>query len=183
LLMNQEVNIKCPVEAIKNGIGLIPEDRKNQGLILNKSIYLNSLLPSLYDYTKYMFIDFKKSREDIKEYTDILKLKALNLEQICLNLSGGNQQKVVITKWLLKNCKILILDEPTRGIDVGTKQEIYQLIKDLALEGKAIIIISSEMPELIGLSHRILVMHEGNLTGELKGEQITQEAIMTLAAL
>ncbi|MDI9518307.1 MAG: sugar ABC transporter ATP-binding protein [Bacillota bacterium] len=180
---NQEVNIKCPVEAIKNGIGLIPEDRKNQGLILNKSIYLNSLLPSLYDYTKYMFIDFKKSREDIKEYTDILKLKALNLEQICLNLSGGNQQKVVITKWLLKNCKILILDEPTRGIDVGTKQEIYQLIKDLALEGKAIIIISSEMPELIGLSHRILVMHEGNLTGELKGEQITQEAIMTLAAL
>lgn len=180
---DQEVNIKCPVEAIKNGIGLIPEDRKNQGLILNKSIYLNSLLPSLYDYTKYMFIDFKKSREDIKEYTDILKLKALNLEQICLNLSGGNQQKVVITKWLLKNCKILILDEPTRGIDVGTKQEIYQLIKDLALEGKAIIIISSEMPELIGLSHRILVMHEGNLTGELKGEQITQEAIMTLAAL
>ena len=119
---------------------------------------------------------------EIGEYYEILKIKATGQDQLCLNLSGGNQQKVVLEKWLLKNCDVLILDEPTRGIDVGTKQEIYQLIKDLAKQGKGIIVISSEMPELIGVSHRILVMHEGHITGELQGENITQEAIMTLAS-
>ncbi|MBO4358467.1 MAG: sugar ABC transporter ATP-binding protein [Erysipelotrichaceae bacterium] len=182
ILNGKEVTINSPTDAISNGIGLIPEDRKAHGLILNKDIYLNCLLPSLKRYSNNGFIDFKTSKKDIGEYYDRLKIKATGQDQLCLNLSGGNQQKVVLEKWLLKDCEVLILDEPTRGIDVGTKQEIYQLIKDLALSGKGVIVISSEMPELIGVSHRILVMHEGRITGELTGDDITQEAIMTLAS-
>lgn len=182
LINGKEVKINSPKDAISNGIGLIPEDRKMQGLVLNKDIFLNCLLPSLKKYTKRGFIRFKEARKDIGEIYDVLKIKATGQNQRVLNLSGGNQQKVVLEKWLLKNCDILILDEPTRGIDVGTKQEIYQLIKELALQGKAIIVISSEMPELIGVSHRILVMNEGKIAGELKGENITQEAIMTFAS-
>lgn len=181
-IKGQVVNIKGPKDAVKNGIGLIPEDRKTQGLVLNKDIFLNSILPSQDAYSKWGFITFKKAKEDIKELYDLLKIKARGLDHKVINLSGGNQQKVVLAKWLLKDCDILILDEPTRGIDVGTKQEIYQLIKELAQEGKAIIVISSEMPELIGVSHRILVMREGRITGELVGDDISQEAIMTLAS-
>jgi len=179
---NQKVQIKNPTDAIRNGIGLIPEDRKMLGLVLNKSIFLNCLLPSMDNYSKAGFIRFKDARLAIGKLYDILKIKAVNQEQITSHLSGGNQQKVVLEKWLLRNSDILILDEPTRGIDVGTKQEVYQLIKDLAAKGKAIIVISSEMPELIGVSHRVIVMHEGKITGEIKGDEITQEAIMTLAS-
>lgn len=178
---DKEVKIDNPRDAIKNGIGLIPEDRKRQGLVLNKSIYLNCLLPSLDKYSNKGFIDFKKSKKDINELYDLLKIKAAGLDMAVVNLSGGNQQKVVLEKWLLKNCDILILDEPTRGIDIGTKQEIYQLIQDLAKQGKAVIVISSEMPELIGVSHRILVMREGAISGELVYD-ISQEAIMELAS-
>ena len=178
---DKEVKIDNPRDAIKNGIGLIPEDRKRQGLVLNKSIYLNCLLPSLDKYSNKGFIDFKKSKKDINELYDLLKIKAAGLDMAVVNLSGGNQQKVVLEKWLLKNCDILILDEPTRGIDIGTKQEIYQLIQDLAKQGKAVIVISSEMPELIGVSHRILVMREGAISGELV-DDISQEAIMELAS-
>ena len=184
LIKNKKVKIKSPTDAIENGIGLIPEDRKLHGLILNKSIYLNCLLPSLKKYSKkpLSFIDFKKSKVDIDKYYQQLKIKARNQEQVVLNLSGGNQQKVVLEKWLLRDCDILILDEPTRGIDVGAKQEIYSLIKELALKHKAIIVISSDMAELIGVSHRILVMHEGSISGELQGVRINQEAIMELAS-
>ena len=178
----EEVQISNPIDAIRNGIGLIPEDRKMQGLVLNKSIFLNCLLPSINKYSKSGFIRFKDAHSDIGKLYDILKIKAVDQNQVVSHLSGGNQQKVVLEKWLLRNCDILILDEPTRGIDVGTKQEIYQLIKDLAAEGKAVIVISSEMPELIGVSHRIIVMHEGKVAGEVKGEEITQEAILTLAS-
>lgn len=178
----KEVQIKNPMDAIRNGIGLIPEDRKMQGLVLNKSIFLNCLLPSMGQYSKAGFIQFKDARTDIGKLYDVLKIKAVDQNQIVSHLSGGNQQKVVLEKWLLRNCDILILDEPTRGIDVGTKQEIYQLIKELAAKGKAVIVISSEMPELIGVSHRVIVMHEGKVTGEIKGDEITQEAIMTLAS-
>ena len=177
-----EVQIKNPMDAIQNGIGLIPEDRKMQGLVLNKSIFLNCLLPSINKYSKTGFIQFKNAREDIEKLYSTLKVKAVNQNQVVAHLSGGNQQKVVLEKWLLRNCDILILDEPTRGIDVGTKQEIYQLIKELAEQGKAVIVISSEMPELIGVSHRVIVMREGQITGEIKGDEITQEAIMTLAS-
>lgn len=182
VMHGKEVTINSPADAVKNGIGLIPEDRKSQGLVLNKDIFLNSILPSITDYSKAGFINFAKASKDVGEYYDRLKVKARGQKHICLNLSGGNQQKVVLEKWLLKDCEVLILDEPTRGIDVGTKQEIYQLIKDLAISGKAIIVISSEMPELIGVSHRILVMHDGCITGELTGDDISQEAIMTLAS-
>ena len=178
----EEVQISNPIDAIRNGIGLIPEDRKMQGLVLNKSIFLNCLLPSINKYSKSGFIRFKDAHSDIAKLYNILKIKAVDQNQVVSHLSGGNQQKVVLEKWLLRNCDILILDEPTRGIDVGTKQEIYQLIKDLAAEGKAVIVISSEMPELIGVSHRIIVMHEGKVAGEVKGEEITQEAILTLAS-
>ena len=178
----KEVRIANPADAIACKIGLIPEDRKVQGLILNKDIYLNSLLPSIDTYTRHVFIDFKRSRSDIEEYFKLLKVKATGLDQLVRNLSGGNQQKIVLEKWLLKNCDILILDEPTRGIDVGTKQEIYQLIKQLANEGKSIIMISSELPELIGVCHRILVMREGHITGELAAEEISQEKIIALAS-
>ncbi len=181
---NKEVKINSPKDAIDNGIGLIPEDRKTQGLILNKSIYFNCLLPSIKRYTSkgLNMVDFKKSKKDIGDLYKQLDIKARGQEHIVLNLSGGNQQKVVVEKWLLKNSDILILDEPTRGIDIGAKQEIYQLIKKLAEEGKSIIVISSEMPELIGVSHRVLVMREGEIKGELAGENINQEAIMELAS-
>lgn len=185
IYINQQlVDIQTPMDGISQGIGLIPEDRKLHGLILNKSIYFNALLPSLQDYLRkpWPVIDFKKSQQDISNLYDLLNIKAVDLDQKVQYLSGGNQQKVVLEKWLLKDCDILILDEPTRGIDVGAKEEIYELIKDLASKGKSIILISSEMGELIGLSHRILVMHEGRITGELSGEHITQEAILKLAS-
>lgn len=179
---DKKVEINSPTDAIRNGIGLIPEDRKQQDLVLNKSIFFNCLLPSIGKYSKTGFIRFKKARSDIGRLYDVLKIKAVDQGQIVSHLSGGNQQKVVLEKWLLRECEIIILDEPTRGIDVGTKQEIYQLIKKLAAEGKAVIVISSEMPELIGVSHRVIVMHEGKITGELKGDEITQETILTLAS-
>lgn len=175
-------NISSPIDAIKYGIGLIPEDRKIQGLILNKSIYFNALLPSLNTFCKFGIISENKAKKMIKEYSNKLSIKANGIEHITVNLSGGNQQKVVIEKWLMKNCEILILDEPTRGIDVGAKHEIYRLIQDLAKSGKAIIVISSEMPELIGISHRIMVMKDGTIQGELVGNNMNQEAIMRLAS-
>lgn len=184
IVNGKEVKINSPTDAINSKIGLIPEDRKSQGLILNKSIFLNCLLPSLKTYSKGITgrINFKHAHEDVAKLFDLLKVKAQNQEQLVRNLSGGNQQKVVLEKWMLKDCDILILDEPTRGIDVGAKQEIYQLIHDLSEKGKSIIVISSEMPELIRVSHRVLVMHEGEITGELTGDDINQEAIMSLAS-
>lgn len=182
-LEGKNIVINTPENAIREGIGLVPEDRKHDGLILNKSIYLNCLIPSIETYKRNMdMIDFRQSELDIKKIFKRLNIKATGLDQKVRNLSGGNQQKVVIEKWLLKNCKVLILDEPTRGVDVGAKEEIYQLINKLASEGKAIIVVSSEMPELIGLSHRVLVMADGYVTGELKGDAISQEEIMKLAS-
>lgn len=183
-LDGKEIAIRSPQDAINNGIGLIPEDRKLHGLILNKTIYMNVMIASIRLYTSKLMkiVNARKARADISVYYDRLKIKATSTEQIVSSLSGGNQQKVVLAKWLLRNCDILILDEPTRGIDVGAKQEIYQLIKELGESGKSIIVISSEMPELIGVSHRIIVMREGEIKGELAGEQISQEAIMKLAS-
>ena len=184
LLNGKEIHIRSPKDAIANGIGLIPEDRKLHGLILNKSIYMNVVIASIALYTSKLLriVNFRKAEKDIQVFYDRLKIKATGTQQTVSNLSGGNQQKVVLAKWLLRNCDILILDEPTRGIDVGAKQEIYQLIKELGESGKSIIVISSEMPELIGVSHRILVMREGEIKGELKGNKISQEAIMRLAS-
>lgn len=163
---------------------MIPEDRKLQGLILNKSIFLNCLLPSIKEYSSnlFNFVNFKKSNKDIETYYNQLQIKAVSTDQIVQTLSGGNQQKVVLEKWILKDCDILILDEPTRGVDVGAKQEIYQLINKLSMDGKSIIVISSEMPELMGISHRVLVMRQGEVKGELTDKAIKQEIIMEMAS-
>lgn len=180
-LNNQELKISCPQDAIRYGIGLITEDRKNQGLLLNKSIAFNTVYASMRSVCRMGVIEHTKEKKLAREYMDAMNIKAWSQEQTAGTLSGGNQQKVVLAKWLATNSKVLIFDEPTRGIDVGAKAEIYQLMRKLAQEGKAIIMISSEMPELIGMSDRVLVMRSGKIMGELSKEEVTQEGILTLA--
>lgn len=168
-----------PSEAMNHGIALIPEDRRFHGLIQEMSIRDNMILPLL-NKLRSFFIDEKQLSDLVIEYQNKLNIVMSNDKQDVNKLSGGNQQKVVIAKWLATKPRILILDEPTRGIDVGAKAEIYKIIRNLSDLGMSIIIISSEMTEIINISHRILVMHEGNLTGELADERITEEAIITL---
>lgn len=180
----KKLKINSPEDAIENGIALVPEDRKGQGLILNKSIFFNTILPNLNEFTG--AFDFLKKDCALKKsykFKNDVNVKMSDFNQKVNSLSGGNQQKVVLAKWLMKNCDILILDEPTRGIDVGAKQEIYKIINTLSGLGKSIIVVSSEMPELIGISDRILVMNEGKISGELKGNQMNQENIMELASI
>ena len=173
--------IRSPQEAIRHGIGLVTEDRKAQGLVLGMAVRENITLANLPAVSVMQFIQSSKEREVSEKLVTSLTVKTPSIEQAVKNLSGGNQQKVVLAKWLFTNSKILIFDEPTRGIDVGAKTEIYQLMNALAKEGTAIIMISSELPEVLGMSDRILVMHEGRLAGELSREEATQEKIMTLA--
>lgn len=178
-----EIEIKKPIDAIRNSIALVPEDRKIQGLILNKSLIFNTILPNTEKYkNKFNFLNITSASNELNESVNELNIKISSISQKANSLSGGNQQKIVLAKWLINNCDILILDEPTRGIDVGSKQEIYNIIKKLSDLGKSIIVVSSEMPELIGLSNRILVMSDGKISGELEGEDMTQENIMTLAS-
>ena len=178
-----EIEIKKPIDAIKNSIALVPEDRKTQGLILNKSLIFNTILPNTEKYkNKFNFLNITNASNELNDSVNELNIKISSISQKANSLSGGNQQKIVLAKWLINNCDILILDEPTRGIDVGSKQEIYNIIKKLSDLGKSIIVVSSEMPELIGLSNRILVMSDGKISGELEGEDMTQENIMTLAS-
>lgn len=182
ILNGVEIKVKSPQKAVEYGIGLIPEDRKQHGALLHMSVKDNTTFANLHQ----MFANgiIKKSEEVriAKEYCAKLKTKTPSVHQIVRNLSGGNQQKVVLSKWLLTNCKVLFFDEPTRGIDVGAKQEIYALINQLVEQGMVVMIISSEMPELLGLSDRIIVMHEGKISGELIREDATQEAILNLAS-
>ena len=174
--------INSPSDSVEAGIGYLSEDRKRFGLTLKQNVDENLTLAAVKRFTRMNFLlDRKKSRETSRKFTDLLKIKTPTLDQKIINLSGGNQQKVVVGKWLIRNSEILIFDEPTRGIDVGAKGEIYKLINELAQQGKAIIMISSELPEILRMSHRVLVMCEGRLTGELAGKDITQEAIMHLA--
>jgi len=181
-LEGKEVHIHSAREAMNNHISLVPEDRKKMGLILMQSIVKNISLPNIKRFSTLFKINEYKELQQCKYYANYLSIKAPSLSTIVNSLSGGNQQKVVIAKWLMSQPKLLILDEPTRGIDVGAKYEIYKLINKLAEEGVAIIIVSSELPEILGMSDRILVMHEGKCTGILKREEATQEKIMTLAA-
>ena len=180
-LNGKTINVASPVDAISHGIGLIPEDRKRQGLLLIQTIKLNMTFSSLRN-DKSLLINKKKEIALCKDLWQKLNLRAASLEQKAVNLSGGNQQKVVLAKWLATLCDILIFDEPTRGIDVGAKREIYLLMNQMSSEGKTIIMISSEMPELIGMSDRILVFREGSIAGELDGKDISQENILKLAA-
>lgn len=184
---NMEVNgklyqPKSPKDALDNGIGLIPEDRKRQGVILGLPIKENIVLSVLNKCSKLTVLNKKKEKGIVDKYIKNLKIKTPNANQIVKNLSGGNQQKVVLAKMMSTNCEILIFDEPTRGIDIGAKQEIYSLMCELADEGKSIIMISSEMPELIGIANRIMVMSNGYITGEFKKEEATQEKILEHAS-
>ncbi|MBI9101404.1 MAG: sugar ABC transporter ATP-binding protein [Spirochaetales bacterium] len=178
----KKINNNKPAAAISNGIGLIPEDRKEQGVLLNLSIRENIGYTFIDRITDWIFVNKRKEKKLVDEYQKKLSIKCSSVEQKVSNLSGGNQQKVVLAKWLAGDCDVLIFDEPTRGIDVGAKQEIYTLIKELAESGKGIIFISSEMPELIGMSERIIVMHEGVIEGELDAGNVSQERILDLAS-
>ena len=177
----QEVKIHNTSDAVNHGIGYLSEDRKRYGLCLGLSVTDNTVMPSLSQLFKGLMINGSKADGYSDEYVEKLHTKTPSSRAKVGSLSGGNQQKVVIAKWLLRNCDILIFDEPTRGIDVGAKSEIYKLMNQLASEGKSIIMISSDMPELLRMSDRIVVMCEGRVTGELDISEATQESIMTLA--
>jgi inositol transport system ATP-binding protein len=177
----EKVNIRSTRDAIKYGMGLLTEDRKLTGLFLPLSVQDNMITVTIDQYTKGGFLNEKKIQDDCQRLSSQLAIKTPSLQQIIKNLSGGNQQKALIARWLLQDPDILFLDEPTRGIDVGAKSEIYNLIFELAKKGKAIVVVSSELPEILGLSDRIIVMHEGRKTGELSREEATQEKIMQLA--
>ncbi|NLC52701.1 MAG: sugar ABC transporter ATP-binding protein [Firmicutes bacterium] len=175
------VRINSPEDAIREGIAFVTEDRRLQGLILGMSIRENASLVALRALQRAGFIKFRAENSLVREYVQKLQIKTPSLERKVSTLSGGNQQKVVLAKWLAVKPQILILDEPTRGIDVGAKAEIHRIISDLAGQGVGIIMISSELPEVLGMSDRILVMHEGRITGVLEREEATQEKIMSLA--
>ena len=177
----QQVKIKTPQDAVRHGIGYLSEDRKRFGLCLNLSITDNTVMPSLDILSKGLFVNDAKFDDYSNEYIEKIRTKTPSTHAKVGSLSGGNQQKVVISKWLLRDCDILIFDEPTRGIDVGAKSEIYKLMNQLASEGKSIIMISSDMPELLRMSDRVVVMCEGRVTGELDIAEATQEKIMTYA--
>ena len=181
LLDGQPVTIRSPKDAIRLGIGLVTEDRKALGLILGMAVRENVTLANLGPLSRLGFVSRRGEREVASRFVEDLMIKTPSVEQAVQNLSGGNQQKVVLAKWLYTQSKVLIFDEPTRGIDVGAKTEIYQLMNRLAEHGVAIIMISSELPEILGMSDRILVMHEGEIAGELSREDATQEKIMSLA--
>lgn len=176
----KEIKIKSPKDAIRNKIALVTEDRKLQGLVLKSSVAKNITMANLKNITLYGLVMINKEKKVALEYIDKLSIKTPSIDQTCVNLSGGNQQKVVLAKWLYLDSDILILDEPTRGIDVGAKHEIYLIINKLVKMGKAVIMISSEMPEVLGMSDRIIVMHKGRVTGEFENNlcTITPEQIM-----
>jgi D-xylose transport system ATP-binding protein len=180
-LEGKELHINNPANAIKAGIALASEDRKRYGLVLSEDIKRNISLASLLKIAKASIINENEEIKYAEKYTADLHIKTPSIEQKALNLSGGNQQKVVLGKWLMTKPKVLILDEPTRGIDVGAKSEIYNIINELVSLGLGVIVISSELPEVIGICDRILVMHEGRFTGELLVEEATQEKIMNYA--
>ncbi|AON53284.1 sugar ABC transporter ATP-binding protein [Herbaspirillum seropedicae] len=173
--------IKSPADAVAHGIGYLSEDRKHFGLAVGMDVQANIALSSMGRFTRLGFMDQRAIREAAQMYVRQLAIKTPSVEQQARLLSGGNQQKIVIAKWLLRDCDILFFDEPTRGIDVGAKSEIYKLLDALAEQGKAIVMISSELPEVLRMSHRVLVMCEGRITGELARADATQEKIMQLA--
>jgi len=178
----KKVRIAAPSDAVRQGIGYLSEDRKRYGLAIGLDVETNVVLATMRTYLNRLGVVKKKeTRATADKYVAALNIKTPGLRQKVKFLSGGNQQKVVVAKWLARDCGILFFDEPTRGIDVGAKHEIYKLLNDLAEQGKAIVMISSDLPEVLRMSHRILVMCEGRVTGELRGAEATQERIMQLA--
>lgn len=177
----EKVTINSPQDAVRCGIGYLSEDRKRYGIVVQKTVAENSTMACLQNYMSGLFINKRAEKKVAQEYVESLATKTPSVDQLVVNLSGGNQQKVVIAKWLINDCDILIFDEPTRGIDVGAKNEIYKLMNKLASEGKSIIMISSEMTEILRMSDRIVIMCEGRKTGEVRIEEATQEVIMNMA--
>lgn len=181
-LNNEEVKFKTPSDAIENGLGLITEDRKGTGLFLQMSVKENTTMAGLKKISKFKsIIDRKKEKEILEKYIEALRIKTPHMNQVIQSLSGGNQQKAIIARWLLLQPDILIMDEPTRGIDVNAKAEIYNLMGDLVESGVSIIMISSEIPELISMSDRIMVMREGHISGFLEGEEMVENNVLKLA--
>lgn len=177
----KKVSIHNPNDAMHAGIGFVTEDRKDEGLVLDFSIRDNMVLTNLYSFAPKGIINNKKEQEFVDVLIKRLQIKTQSADALVSSLSGGNQQKVVIAKWIGIGLSVLILDEPTRGVDVGAKREIYQLMNELTERGVAIIMVSSELPEVLGMSDRIIVVHEGEISGELSQQEATQENIMTLA--
>ena len=178
----QPVTIRTPSDAVRHGVAYLSEDRKRYGLALGMDVEVNTVLASLRNFAnRFGWVRTSATRKQALAQVQALTIKTPGISQLVKNLSGGNQQKVVIAKWLTADTDVLIFDEPTRGIDVGAKSEIYRLLNDLAKQGKSIVMISSELPEILRMSHRILVMCEGRITGELSAAEATQERIMTLA--
>jgi ribose transport system ATP-binding protein len=181
ILKGESVKIRSTLQAKNLSIGLVTEDRKETGLVLPMDVTENTTITDLKSVSKGIILDRKAEEKIAQKYVDSLKTKTPSLHQKINNLSGGNQQKVAVAKWLYSNSDVLILDEPTRGIDVGAKFDIYCLMNELTEQGKAIIMISSELPEVLGMSDRVLVMHGGQIKGELSGEDMTAEKVMKLA--
>ena len=179
-LNNQQLQIQNPNQSISQGLAFITENRKEEGLVLQDSILENITLPALKSFSSSGFLTQHAMEQYSEQMVQRLNIKG-KIGDTCGNLSGGNQQKVVLAKWIGTGAQVLILDEPTRGIDVGAKREIYQLMNELTERGVSIIMISSELPEVIGMSDRVLVVQEGEIKGQVEAEQITEENIMTLA--
>jgi ribose transport system ATP-binding protein len=183
-LRGEPVRIRHPADAARLGIGYLSEDRKQLGLLLDQDVTANVALSSVRErFQRFGFLRAEAMRAAATELVETLRIRTPSVGQTVRNLSGGNQQKVVIARWLARDCDVLIVDEPTRGIDVGAKEEIYHLLEDLAAGGKSIIMISSELPEVLRLAHRVVVMSEGRVTGELSAAEADQEAVMHLATL
>ncbi|KAA3655745.1 MAG: sugar ABC transporter ATP-binding protein, partial [Chloroflexi bacterium] len=173
--------IRSPKQAIRQGLGFVPEDRKLQGLFLNMAVRENIIMSGIDQVSNFGFVNGGEANQLASEFVEKLNVRTPSLRQTVRNLSGGNQQKVVIARWLTLKPRVLILDEPTRGVDVGAKAEIYALMRQLAAEGIAVLMISSELPEVLGVSDRIVVMHEGRVTGHFLRDEATQDKIMHAA--
>ncbi len=182
-IFGKEAQLNSPREAIKLGVGLVPEDRRLQGILVEDSVNRNISLPALQDHATAGFMSFKWEKETAKTYIEKIRIKTANMLVRAKNLSGGNQQKVILAKWMAANSKLLIMDEPTRGIDVGAKAEIYHLISEFCSQGGSVLVVSSELIELLRICDRIGVMRQGELSGILNRSEATEESIIKLASL
>jgi ribose transport system ATP-binding protein len=182
LLNGKEINPKTPREAIDLGIAMLPEDRKRHGALLSVSVKNNVNMPTYNRISKASVINLAVEKQRAEKFREEIQIKCPSINQLVKNLSGGNQQKVILGKWLAADSQLIIFDEPTRGIDVGAKYEIYKLINELVAQGRAVLMISSEMEELIGMSDRIIVLAEKQMTGELQKEEFNPDTIMTMAS-
>ncbi|MCJ7513113.1 MAG: sugar ABC transporter ATP-binding protein, partial [Anaerolineales bacterium] len=180
-IAGKKVHLRTPRQALRQKIGYLTEDRNAEGLVMGQTVTENAALPSLDQRQRWGVVNRKQERQVVEAATQDLRLRAPSLSTDVENLSGGNRQKVVLAKWLISGPELIIFDEPTRGIDVGAKAEIWQLMRDLADQGKAVVMISSELPEVVGMSDRVYVMHRGAIVGELVGEEATEEEVMMLA--